>query len=90
MSPSVAPDQIQPLSAITLQAFADMGYRVDAARAEPYALPGLAPTFAPPTGETDATAPGHCVVIPGGTAVDDGRPLVVFPDRVTLRPLPPR
>ena len=90
MSPSVAPDQIQPLSAITLQALADMGYHVDASRAEPYALPGLAPTFAPPTGATDATAPGHCVVMPGGTAVDDGRPLFVLPDRVTVRPLPPR
>ncbi|MDE0350581.1 MAG: fibronectin type III domain-containing protein [Gammaproteobacteria bacterium] len=90
LSPRVAPGQIEPLSAITLQALADMGYRVDASRAEPYALPGLAPTFAPPTGETDATAPGHCVVLPGGTPVDDGPPLIVLPDRVTVRPLPPR
>ena len=87
LSPSVAPGQTQPLSAITIEALADMGYRVDASRAEPYTLPGLAPLFAPPAGEADPSAAGACRVIPGGTAVDDGRPLVAPPDRVTVRPL---
>ncbi|MYE81727.1 MAG: hypothetical protein F4X36_07755 [Gammaproteobacteria bacterium] len=90
MSPRVRRGQIEPLSAVTLQALADMAYRVDASRAEPYSLPALAPVLAPPTGEADAPAPGNCVVLPGGTAVDDGRPLIVLPDRVTVRPLPPR
>lgn len=90
MSPRVAPGEIETLSAITLQALADMGYRVDASRAEPYAVPGLAPAFAPPTGETDATAPGNCVVVPGGRAVDDGHGLPLAPGLVTVRPLDPR
>ena len=87
LSPTVAPGQIQPLSAITLQALADMGYRVDASRAESYSLPAPAPVFAPPAGEADSTALGTCLVIPGGTAIDDGRRLMVPPDRVTVRPL---
>ena len=87
LSPGVERGRIQPLSAITIEALADMGYRVDASRAEPYALPGLAPVFAPPAGDADPSAPGACRVIPGGTAVDDGRPLVAPPDRVTVRPL---
>ena len=87
LSPSVAPGQIQPLSAITIEALADMGYRVDASRAEPYTLPGLAPVFAPPAGEAEPSAAGACRVIPGGTAVDDGRRLNAPPDRVTVRPL---
>lgn len=86
LSPRLASGQIEPLSAITIQALADMGYRVDAARAEPYSLPGLAPVLAPPAAEADPTAPGTCIVVPGGTAVDDGRPLIVPPDRVTVRP----
>lgn len=87
LSPTVAPGQIQPLSAITIQALADMGYRVDASRAETYSLPVPAPVFAPPAGEADPTALGTCLVIPGGTAIDDGRRLLVPPDRVTVRPL---
>ncbi|MYE13558.1 MAG: hypothetical protein F4X99_18270 [Gammaproteobacteria bacterium] len=87
LSPRVAPGQIEPLSAITLQAFADMGYPVDASRAEPYSLPGLAPVLAPPAGEADPAALGRCVVIPGGRAIDEGRRLVLPPDRVTVRPL---
>ena len=64
-----------------------MGYRVDASRAEPYALPGPAPLFAPPAGETGPSASETCRVMPGGTAVDDGRSLLAPPDRVTVRPL---
>ena len=86
LSPTIAPGQIEPLSAITIEALADMGYRVDVSRAEPYTLPGLATVFAPPT-EADPSPPGACRVIPGGTAVDDGRRLVAPPDRVTVRPL---
>ena len=90
LSPRVAPGQIEPLSAITLQALADMGYPVDASRAEPYSLPGPARVLAPPAGEADPAALGMCVVIPGGRAVDDGRRLALPPDRVTVRPLPTR
>ena len=86
LSPSVAPGQIQPLSAITIQAMADMGYRVDASRAEAYSLPAFSPAFAPPAGDAGITAPGNCVVVPGGTAVDDDRRTVLRSDAVTVHP----
>ena len=35
-------DEANPLSAITLQSFADMGYRIDVSHAQPYRLPSTA------------------------------------------------
>ena len=86
LSPSVAPGQIQPLSAITIQALADMGYRVDVSRAEAYSLPALSAVFAPPESDVGPASPGNCVVVPGGTAVDDDRRTVLRSDAVTVHP----
>ena len=85
MSPSVAPGQIQPLSAVTIQALADMGYRVDVSRAEAYALPRIAPVFAPPPGSLGDRLPGTCIVGPDAHPVDDARSLLP-PGHATVRP----
>ena len=42
MTPSLVLGQANPLSAITLQSFADMGYRTDVSHAQPYRLPSTA------------------------------------------------
>ena len=42
MTPSLVLGQANPLSAITLQSFADMGYRIDVSHAQPYRLPSTA------------------------------------------------
>ena len=39
MSPSVTLGQRHPLSAVTLQSFADLGYAIDASHVQPYRLP---------------------------------------------------
>ncbi len=43
MTPSLVLGRTNPLSAITLQSFADIGYRIDASNAQRYRLPSPAP-----------------------------------------------
>ncbi len=75
LSPSVAPGQLQPLSAITIQALADMGYEADVSRAEAYALPTISPVFAPSPAGPGGRLPGTCIVEADGRPVDDSRRL---------------
>ena len=42
MTPSLVLGRANPVSAITLQSFADMGYEIDASEAQPYRLPSTA------------------------------------------------
>lgn len=61
---------IAPLSAITIQAIADMGYTVDVSQADPYTLP--LPSAKRPVQAADG--PPACRVIPPAWAVDlDGQ-----------------
>ncbi len=54
MTPGYNPDSSNPLSAITLQSLADMGYTVDLSQAEPYQLPAqLAATMTESPRKTD-------------------------------------
>ena len=57
---------IAPLSAITIQALADMGYTVDVSQADPYTLP--TPSAKRPVHPADG--PPACRVIPPAWAVD--------------------
>ena len=82
-----------PLSAITVQAMADMGYQVDASQAETYVLPSAIRSFAPGIGSGDApsardghagghsdeedTGPPQCIVEDDAVAIDDGREVAV-------------
>ena len=80
------------LSAITIQAMADMGYHVDLSQAESYVLPSAIRSFAPGIGSGDAqsTGDGHagghpdedsgppqCIVVDDAVAIDDGREVTV-------------
>ena len=55
MVPTFSPDG--PLSAVTVEALADLGYRVDASRADPYEVPSEA--LSKPVG----VPRGHCEVL---------------------------
>ncbi len=89
MTPTLSSRGTQPLSAITIQSLADMGYEVDVTRAEAYTLPTLAPVFAPPLEGAGEPVPGNCIVTSDSRTVDDARRILLPPDTVTVRPLDP-
>ena len=76
MTPILSVGQAQPLSAITIQSLADLGYGVDASRAESYTLPPSATSFALRAQAAASTVPGRCVVTAGSRFVDDGPRIV--------------
>lgn len=90
MTPILTVGQEQPLSAITIRSLADMGYGVDASRAEPYTLPPPATSFALRAQAAAATMPGRCVVTAGARLVD-GRSRIapVATDAVSVTMLSP-
>ena len=87
MTPTLSRGRTQPLSAITIQSLADMGYGVDVTRAEAYSLPSFAPVFAPPLEGAGEPVPGNCIVTSDSRTVDDARRILLPPDTVTVRPL---
>ena len=70
MTPLLTVGQVQPLSAITIQSLADLGYGVNVSRAESYTLPPPASSFALRAQAAAATMPGRCVVTPSSRLVD--------------------
>ena len=87
MTPTLSRGRTQPLSAITIQSLADMGYSVDVTRAEAYSLPSFAPVFAPPLEGAGEPVAGNCLVTSDSRTVDDARRILLPPDTVTVRPL---
>ena len=75
MTPVLNVGQAQPLSAITIQSLADLGYGVDLSHAESFAVPGSA-NFALRAQALAATVPGRCVVTAGSRTVAE-RPRIV-------------
>ena len=75
MTPILGVGQTQPLSAVTIQSLADLGYGVDVSRAEPFALPASATSFALRAQAAASTVAGRCVVTAGARFVD-ARPRV--------------
>ena len=75
MTPILTVGQAQPLSAITIQSLADLGYGVDVSRAESYTLPRPATSFALRAQAAAATVPGRCIVT-AGTRLVDGQPRI--------------
>ena len=71
MTPTLALGQAQPLSAITIQSMADLGYGVDVSHAESFSLPRSSASFALGVQALGATAPGRCVVTAGTRTVDE-------------------
>ena len=86
MTPTRSRGRTQPLSAITIQSLADMGYGVDVTRAEAYTLPTLAPVFAPPLEGVGEPVPGNCIVTSDSRTIDDRLHIVLPPGTVTVRP----
>ena len=76
MTPILTVGQAQPLSAVTIQSLADLGYGVDVSRAESYTLPPPATSFALRVQAAAATMPGRCVVTAGSRLVE-GEPRIV-------------
>ena len=75
MTPILGVGQTQPLSAITIQSLADLGYGVDVSRAESFTLPASATSFALRAQAAASTVAGRCVVTAGSRFVD-ARPRV--------------
>ena len=69
MTPILNVGQEQPLSAVTIQSLADLGYGVDLSHAESFSLPRSATSFAL-RAQAVAAAPGRCVVTAGSRTVD--------------------
>ncbi|MCY3812067.1 MAG: fibronectin type III domain-containing protein [Gammaproteobacteria bacterium] len=85
MTPILTIGQAQPLSAITIQSLADLGYGVDVSRAESFALPQSATSFALRAQVLAATVPGRCVVTSGSGTVDEQLHIVpIAVDAVSL------
>ena len=76
MTPILTVGQAQPLSAITIQSMADLGYGVDVSRAESYTLPPSGTSLALRAQAAALTVPGRCVVTAGSRFVD-GNPRIV-------------
>ena len=73
------------LSAITIQAMADMGYHVDLSQAESYTLPSARNTTSISSKRAPApTVTGRCVVGDGGVAIDDSREMRRGPSVVRM------
>ena len=75
MTPILTVGQAQPLSAITIESLADLGYGVDVSRAESYTLPPPSTSFALRAQAAAATVPGRCIVTAGSRLVD-GQPRI--------------
>ena len=96
MTPTNTRGRVQPLSAITIQSMADMGYGVDVSQAEAYRLPALAPRllaqravtrhqsgngFVAPSGDGAAEPVlGKCIVTRDSRTVDGSRRIVPTAD----------
>ena len=96
MTPTLSVGAAQPLSAITIQSLADLGYGVDVSQADAYTLPALSPTMqgqravarhqagnhlpAPGAEGAAETVPGNCIIIRESRTVDDSRHIVVTAD----------
>ena len=84
MSPYLSSGQTEPLSAITVQSLADMGYVVDVSQADSFTLPaamsrmpGLVPKAA------GVSVPLNCRIEPTvGTIEDGGRKRVILEPRL--------
>lgn len=85
MTPLLTPGQEQPLSAITIQSMADLGYGVDVSHAESFSLPRSGASFALRAATLAATAPGRCVVTATSRTVDEQLRIVpIAVDTVSL------
>ena len=82
-----------PLSAVTIQALADMGYHVDVSQAESYRLPSgsvsISAKSAKQEGAEAVPVFADCVVEDNAGTVDDSREIVreLEPSSVRMRPL---
>lgn len=86
MTPFLDVGQEQPLSAITIQSLADLGYGVDLSHAESFSLPRPATSFALRAQALTATVPGRCVVTAGSRTVDEKLHIIpVAVDAVSVR-----
>lgn len=85
MTPILTVGQEQPLSAVTIQSLADLGYGVDVSHAESFSLPRSTTSFALRAQAVGATAPGRCVVTTGSRMVDEQLRMVpIVVDAVSL------
>ena len=80
MTPSIERDNVMPLSAITIQALADLGYIVDLSLAEDYELPTSGPQP-----DTDAEGVLHL-----GDDIDRGPVMIIDRDGNIVRVIPGR
>ena len=67
-----------PLSAITIQAMADLGYTVDVTQADAYTLPGTSKIAIGPEG----TIPLNCVIEHTAAGIDHPEPIILNLRRV--------
>ena len=85
MTPILTVGQEQPLSAVTIQSLADLGYGVDVSHAESFSLPRSATSFALRAQAVGATGPGRCVITTGSRTVDEQLRMVpIAVDAVSL------
>ena len=77
----------EPLSAISIQAMADMGYHVDVSQAESYRLPSGSPSsISAKRGQTGAQGiTGECIVKDAPLVVGNRREVVLTPQAVQVR-----
>ena len=68
-----------PLSAITIQAMADLGYSVDVTQADTYTLPATSKIAIGPEG----TIPLNCVIEHPEAGTDQSEPIILNLRRVT-------
>ena len=73
----------QPLSAITIQSLADLGYIVDVSRADAYTLPS--PAAAKLAIASKHLIPINCILIDPIGEIDEYKPIELKPKRVNMR-----
>ena len=77
----------EPLSAISIQAMADMGYQVDVSQAESYRLPSESPSsISAKRGQAGAKGiTGECIVKDAPLVIGNRREVVLTPEAVQVR-----
>ena len=79
-----------PMSAITIQAMADLGYQVDVSQADSYRLPSTGSSFAASASAKRGSAGvvGECKVMDNAQAFEDREEVIVLqPNAVRMRPV---
>lgn len=85
MTPILTVGQEQPLSAVTVQSLADLGYGVDVSHAESFSLPRSGTGFGLRAEAFAPTSPARCVVTVGSRTVDEQLRIVpIAVDAVSL------